>query len=426
MKVLVIGGGAREHALIWKLKQSPEVTKIFCAPGNPGIASLAECVDIPVKELAKLVRFALDSAIDLTVVGPEDPLVAGIVDLFQRNDLRIFGPTARAAQLEGSKTYSKELMLRHNIPTATARTFRDYDVAMQYLRTAQAPIVVKADGLAAGKGVSVCKTIEEAREVTRKMMRDEMHGKSGTTVVFEEFLEGEEISILAITDGHTIVPFEPAQDHKSIFDGNKGPNTGGMGTYSPLPQIEASILEEAERECVFQAIHAMNRDGVPFSGCLFAGLMITEDGPKVIEYNVRFGDPEAETMLRRLKSDLFPLLWHTTAGTLDQCSIEWDPRPVVTVILASGGYPGKPNPPTQIKGADADFGPDVVVFHAGTKLVDGKLMTAGGRVLAVSAIGDDLEAARVKAYAAADKIDFAGKQMRRDIGARGLTATRIE
>jgi phosphoribosylamine--glycine ligase len=420
MKVLIIGSGGREHALAWKLSQSPEVTKMYCAPGNPGIASVAECVQIPASDQRELLKFAEANDIDLTVVGPEDPLVGGIVDRFQKKGRRIFGPSERGAQLEGSKQYAKEICLKHSIPTGKYRAFRDYELAMQHLRGTEGPMVVKADGLAAGKGVFICANVAEAMEAVNTMMRQSAFGAAGSRVVIEEFLKGQELSMLAITDGHTIVPFEPAQDHKAIFDGDKGPNTGGMGTYSPLSQFTRDQVAEVERDVLVQTIHGMNREGVEFRGCLFIGLMMTEDGPRVLEYNVRFGDPETQTLMRRMKSDLFPLLWHTTTGTLDQCSIDWDPRPAVTVVLASGGYPGKVNPPTRIHGLDGEFGPDVVVFHAGTKKSNGAWQTNGGRVLNVTAVGDSLQDARAKAYAACAKIEFAGKQMRTDIGFRAL------
>ena len=421
MKVLVIGSGAREHALIWKLKQSPKVTGIYAAPGSAAIAELAECVDIPVSDQPALVKFAMNEAIDLTVVGPEAPLVDGIVDRFQKRGLRVFGPTARAARLEGSKGYAKDVCGRHSIPTGYSRTFKDYDLAEQYLRNVHDKVVIKADGLAAGKGVIICDNAEEAIAAARKIMRERAFGETaGATILVEEFLEGEEISVLAISDGHTIIPFEPAQDHKAIGEGDTGPNTGGMGTYSPLPQFKPELIEEIERDVVVQAIHAMNREGEEFRGCLFTGLMVTDDGPKVLEFNVRFGDPEIQTLVRRLKSDLFPLLWHAADGTLDQCEVEWDSRPAVNIVLAAGGYPGKTMDPTRINGLDNDFDADVQIFHAGTKRVGGLWYTAGGRVLSVSAIADTLEGALEKAYEAAELIEFSGKQMRRDIAHRAL------
>lgn len=422
MKVLIIGSGGREHALAWKLAQSPEVTKIYAAPGNPGMEPVAECVPIPASDQHELLKFAEAKDIDLTVVGPEDPLVAGIVDKFQKKDRRIFGPSQRAAQLEGSKQYAKEICLKHSIPTGKHRAFRDYELAMQHLRGAEGAMVVKADGLAAGKGVFICQNPAEAMEAVNTIMRQSAFGAAGSKVVIEEFLKGQELSMLAITDGHTIVPFEPAQDHKAIFDGDQGPNTGGMGTYSPLRQFLREQIADVEREVLVQTVHGMNREEVEFRGCLFIGLMMTDEGPKVLEYNVRFGDPETQTLLRRMKSDLFPLLWHTTTGTLDQCSIDWDPRPAVTIVLASGGYPGKNHPSTRINGLDSTFDRDVVVFHAGTKRVNGAWHTNGGRVLNVTAVGDTLEAARRKAYDACSKIEFAGKQLRTDIGYRALEA----
>ncbi len=421
MKVLVIGKGGREHALVWKLAQSKEVTKLYAAPGNPGIAEHAELVPIPVDQHADLLRFARDNAIDLTVVGPEDPLAAGIADRFEQAGLRLFGPKSRAARLEGSKVFAKEFMRKYGIPCGTSRSFHDYDLANQHLKGLQPPIVVKADGLAAGKGVKVCLSIPEAQDFVRKLMRENHFGEAGKAVVFEEFLEGQEQSILAISDGHTIIPFEPTQDHKPIFDGNKGANTGGMGTYSPIPGFSQERMEEIEREVLVQAIHGLNREESSFQGCLFAGLISDEEESKVLEFNVRFGDPETQTVLRRLRSDLFPLFWHACEGTLDQVEVEWDPRSVVSVVLASSGYPEKSSSPVPIFGLDKDFGEDVVVFHAGTKLQAQQLYTAGGRVLCVSAIADDLQQARTKAYEVVEQIEFAGKQYRTDIAATPLS-----
>lgn len=421
MKVLVIGKGGREHALIWKLAQSPQVTKLYVAPGNPGCWELAEAVDIPNDQYAALVKFAQENEIDLTVVGPEAPLAAGIVDKFRKKGLRIFGPTQRCARLEGSKSFAKNLMAKHGIPTGYAKTFHDFNLAVQYLERAPLPTVVKADGLAAGKGVAVCSTLEEAVQFARDIMRDAKLGEAGRSVVIEDFLEGDEVSLMAISDGQTIIPLEPAQDHKALKDGGRGPNTGGMGCYSPLPRLSDDQIEEMEREIIVQGIHAVNSEGEPFGGCLFAGIMLTDDGPKVLEYNVRFGDPEAQAMVRRLKSDLFPLLYHACDGTLDQCDVEWDERSVVTVVLAAGGYPGKLDTSVPIHGLNQDFGDDVVVFHAGTQRIAGQIQTGGGRVVAVTAMGDTLEEAQAKAYAAADKIEFKGKQVRRDIGQRGIS-----
>jgi len=420
MKVLVIGKGGREHALVWKLAQSDQVTKIYAAPGNPGIGKHAECVDISQDSHAGLIKFVQDNEIDLTVVGPEAPLAAGIVDKFKKKGLRIFGPSERSARLESSKSFAKTLMTKHGIPTGYSRTFHDFNLAAQYLERVPYPIVVKADGLAAGKGVAICKDQEMATRFAREFMRDAKLGEAGRTVVIEDFLEGDEVSLMAISDGQTIIPLEPAQDHKALLDGGRGPNTGGMGCYSPLPRLTPTQLEEMEREVIVQGIHAVNSEGENFTGCLFAGIMMTDDGAKVLEYNVRFGDPEMQAMVRRLKSDLFPLLWHTCEGTLDQCEIEWDPRTVVTVVLAAGGYPGKLDPSAPIHGLDQDFGEDVVVFHAGTQMIAGQIQTGGGRVVAITALGDTLEEAQQKAYAAADRIDFRGKQIRRDIGKRGL------
>ncbi len=442
MKVLIIGSGGREHALAWKLAQSPDVTKLWVAPGNVGMEQVRLAngqplvrVEIPVKEIADLAKFADENKVDLTVVGPEEPLVNGIVDRFMKRGRPIFGPTAAAARLEGSKAYAKTLCSRYDIPGPKWRQFQYREQAIQYLETSgRAPLVVKADGLAAGKGVAICQTIDEAVAATNRMMQHGDFGSAGNVVVFEEFLTGQEMSLMAITDSQTIVPLEPAQDHKQIGEGDTGPNTGGMGTYSPLPQFDRTLVNQAEHDVILQAIHATRREcddsdterREAFRGCLFAGLMMTEDGPKVLEYNVRFGDPETQTLVRRLKSDLLPLLWHTTQGTLDQVTPEWDPRPAVTVVLAAGGYPGKTIPHTKISGIEQVNDPDVVLFHAGTKRPGGQWMTSGGRVLGVSAIGDTLEDARKKAYDAVDRIEYVGRQYRKDIGFRALRVLRIK
>lgn len=420
MKVLVIGSGAREHALCWKLKQSPGVTRIYAAPGSDGIGQIAECVPIKVNELNALAAFAREQKIDLTVVGPEDPLVEGIVDLFQKKQLRIYGPTRKAARLEGSKDFAKDIMARHGIQTAGHKTYDQPAPALEYLRNCDYPVVLKADGLAAGKGVTIARTFEEAEAAINESMVAKRFGVAGRRVLIEDFLVGEEVSVHAISDGHNILPLCLAQDHKAALDGDEGENTGGMGTYSPLPQVSSEVMRQLERDVIVQTIHAMNVEGEPFKGTLFAGCMMTKQGPKVLEYNVRFGDPETQSILLRMQADLFEVLSATIDGRLDQVEVNWDPRSAVTVVLASGGYPREFEKGYKIKGLDSDFGPDVQVFHAGTKKVDGQWFTNGGRVLSVCALGTDLPDARRKAYAAVEKIQFDKMQYRKDIGHRGL------
>lgn len=424
MRVLVIGSGAREHALVWKLKQSPHVTQIFAAPGSDAIATLAKCVNIKTSASQELVNFAREHKIDLTIVGPEDPLVAGLADLFQRKHLRIYGPVQKAARLEGSKAWAKDVMSRHGIQTGGHKTYEAPQPAIEYLKNCDYPVVIKADGLAAGKGVAVCKTLEQAEAAVNEAMVKNRFGEAGRKVLIEDFLQGEEVSVHAITDGHTILPLCLAQDHKAALDGDQGENTGGMGTYSPLPQVSDELMAQLERDVIVQTVHAMNREGVPFVGTLFAGCMLTRQGPKVLEYNVRFGDPETQSILMRLRGDLFEILNATVDGKLDSVAVDWDPRTVVTVVVASGGYPRDFEKGYKIKGLDSDFGPDVQVFHGGTKKVDGQWYTNGGRVLSVCALGEDLEDARRKAYAAVEKIQFDKMQYRKDIGWRGLNAMR--
>ena len=420
MKVLLVGSGAREHALAWKLAQSPHVTKIYAAPGSHGMSALAEPVNIKADALNDLLAFAREHKIDLTVVGPEDPLVNGIVDLFTRRGRRIYGPTQKAARLEGSKAYAKDVMSRHGIQTGGHKVYDRADPALEYLRNCDYPVVIKADGLAAGKGVMICRTQEEAEAAIAESMVEKRFGEAGKRVLIEDFLQGEEVSVHAISDGQTILPLCLAQDHKPAGDGDTGENTGGMGTYSPLPQIDADTIAQLERDVIVQTIHAMNREGEPFKGTLFAGCMMTKQGPKVLEYNVRFGDPETQSILLRMKGDLYEVLSATVDSKLDTVEVDWDPRSVVTVVVASGGYPRAFEKGYRIKGLDSDFGPDVQVFHAGTKKVDGDWYTNGGRVLSVCALGENLADARTKAYAAVEKIQFDKMQYRKDIGFRGL------
>ncbi|MFQ5956316.1 MAG: phosphoribosylamine--glycine ligase [Candidatus Brocadiales bacterium] len=426
MKVLIIGSGGREHALAWKIAQSPRLDKLYCAPGNAGIAQLADCIDIDVGDVETLCNFALKERIDLTVVGPEKPLVVGIVDRFQSKGLRIFGPTRKAAALEGSKVFSKTLMRKYGIPTAEFRSFNSLDHAKRYISSLSRPPVVKADGLAGGKGSIVCKTQEEALDAAERIIKGKIFGEAGGKIVVEEFMEGEEVSILAFTDGSTIVPLEAAQDHKALYDGDKGPNTGGMGAYSPVPVVTEELYYMIEKDVIIPTIHAMNKEGRPYKGILYVGLMLTAVGPKVLEYNVRFGDPETQPLLMRLKGDLLPMLLAVAKGKVEAVDFEWDPRPAICVVMASGGYPDKYEKGEVINGLDSlSESDDVVVFHAGTAKRQGNIVTDGGRVLGVTAIGEDTREAQRKAYEAVAKINFNGAYYRKDIGIRAVHPARI-
>jgi phosphoribosylamine--glycine ligase len=419
MKVLVVGGGGREHALVWKLKQSPRVKEIFCAPGNAGIASLARCVPIGAEDISGLVAFARQEKIDLTVVGPEGPLTMGIVDSFNQAGLAIFGPTARAASIEGSKVLAKEIMAKYGIPTARFAVFSDAGEAAAYIRQLNAPCVVKADGLAAGKGVIVCQTVEEALEAVEDIMVKGVFGNAGSRVVVEEYLTGQEVSILAFTDGETVIPMLPAQDHKQVYDGDRGPNTGGMGAYAPAPVCTPEVYRTALEDILIPTVRAMAAEGRPYRGVLYAGLMVTHEGPKVLEFNARFGDPEAQPVLILLETDLVEIIEAVLSGRLAEKEIRWRPGAAVCVVLASGGYPGPYRKGYPISGLDR-VPPDVMVFHAGTALEDGRLVTAGGRVLGVTAAAETIPAAIEKAYAAVEQIHFEGMHYRRDIGRKAL------
>lgn len=418
MKILVIGRGGREHAILWSLKRSDKVKKLYCAPGNAGTAQIAENVDIGEFEFDKLVQFSLDNAIDLAVVGPDDPLAAGIVDVFEAAKVPVYGPRKNAAEIEGSKIFMKNLLKKYSIPTAKYETFTDYEAALAYLREQPVPIVIKADGLAAGKGVTVCFTREQAEDALRETMVSKSFGAAGDKVVIEEFLEGQEMSILAFVDGETVRPMSAAQDHKPVFDGDKGPNTGGMGTYSPLPHIPQSIVEESIETIIKPTAKAMVAEGRPFRGVLYAGLMITKDGPKTIEFNARFGDPETQVVLPRLQTELVDIFLASINGRLGEIEISWSDEAAVCVVLASGGYPGSYGKGFPIKGLD-DVG-DALVFHAGTAEKDGEIVTSGGRVLGVVGRGAGIAEARAKAYEAANRIQFEGKQNRTDIAAKAL------
>lgn len=419
MKVLVVGGGGREHAIVWKLSQSPKIDKIYCAPGNAGIEGLAECIAIGVNEIEKLADFAKENRIDLTFVGPEDPLLAGIVDCFEEKGLAIFGPNKQAALIEGSKTFAKELMEKYQIPTAQYASFTQYEDALAYVRRVGAPIVIKADGLAAGKGVVVAMTLSEAEDALASMMKDEVFGSAGAKVVVEEFLEGEELTLLSFVDGETVRPMVASQDHKPVYNGDQGPNTGGMGTYSPVPQMPPSLVDQVVQEIVIPTAQAMIKEGSPFRGILYTGLMITANGPKVIEYNARFGDPETQVVVPRLETDLLDILIAGVTGELGNIDIQWKEEVAVCVIMASGGYPGPYRKGDEIKGLD-QMNDQALVFHAGTTQEDGKVVTNGGRVLGVTSIGKNVEEARNRAYQAVEQIRFEGAHYRTDIAQKAL------
>ena len=422
MKVLVIGGGGREHTLVWKLAQSKSVDKIYCAPGNPGIAQLAECLDLDVNNLEKLALWAKDHKIDLTVVGPEAPLVAGIVDVFKANGLTIFGPSGKAAEIEGSKIFSKELMEKYGVPTAFFKVCDNLADAKAYVEEKGAPIVIKADGLAAGKGVVVAMTKQEALDALDEMMgAHHKFGAAGNKVVIEEFMDGEEASLLCFTDSKTIVPMIAAQDHKRVNDGDQGPNTGGMGAYAPAPVMTPELKQKTIDTILRPVVDAMAKEGRPYSGCLYAGLMIKGDSVKVVEFNARFGDPETQVVLPLLDGDLAQIMVACAKGTLSPDMVKWSDKSAVCVVMASGGYPAsykKGIPITGLK--DAEAMADVAVFHAGTKAEDGKILTNGGRVLGVTAMAESIPAAQQKAYDAVEKIHFAGEHYRQDIAWRAL------
>ena len=422
--VLVIGKGGREHALVWKLARSARAGRVFCAPGNAGTARDGTNVPINYTENDKLQRFCTKENIRLVVIGPEDPLAAGLADYLRGKGLKVFGPSKEAARVEASKVFAKELMRHADVPTAEFRVFDHPDPARTYVETRDYPVVVKADGLAAGKGVIVCKdTAEAVRAVERVMVRDEFGQRAGRRIVVEKKLDGEELSVLALVSGRTILPLPPCQDHKAVNDGDRGPNTGGMGAYCPAPAATPKLLADLEEGVFVPVVHAMKRGRFPFQGVLYAGVMLTNQGPRVLEFNCRFGDPETQPLLMRLKSELLDLLEAVADDRLgDFGPVEWDPRPAVSVVLCSGGYPGKYETGKVITGfADADAVPDVKVFHAGTKVDEtGRTVTDGGRVLAVTALGDDLAAAKARAYEAVKKIAFTGMHYRTDIADRAL------
>ncbi|NJD37397.1 MAG: phosphoribosylamine--glycine ligase [Geobacter sp.] len=421
MKILVIGGGGREHALVWKIAQSPLVTQIYCAPGNPGTAQLAVNLPIKVEEIDKLLGFAKAEGIDLAVVGPELPLSLGIVDLFREYGVTIFGPSRAAARIEASKAFSKDLMKKYDIPTAAYGVFTEIPAAEAFIRQTGAPIVVKADGLAAGKGVIIAQTEAEAVAAVREMLSGNAFGDAGSRVVIEEFLTGEEASFLAITDGKNVIPLASAQDHKAIFDGDKGPNTGGMGAYSPAPVVTPEIHRKAMEQVVQRAVDGMAAEGCPYQGILYAGLMVEDGEVKTLEFNARFGDPECQPLLMRMKSDLVPLLLAVAEGDLSGKEIEWHDQAAICVVLAAEGYPGDYPKGDVIAGIEAaeEF-EQVKVFHAGTAEKEGAVVTAGGRVLGVTASGTDVAAAIEQAYRAVGRINWRGMQYRSDIGRKAL------
>jgi phosphoribosylamine--glycine ligase len=420
MRILLLGSGAREHALAWKISRSPLVTSLWAAPGNPGTALHGENLPFAADDVEGIVGFAKSNQVDLVVVGPEVPLVAGVVDALAEAGIAAFGPRADAAELEGSKAYCKEVLERHRVPTAAYRSFTSLNQALSYLDGgARYPLVVKASGLAAGKGVVICHDAATAREAARDMLEGARFGAAGSTIVIEDFLVGPEASAFCLTDGRTMLPLETCQDHKALLDGNEGPNTGGMGAVSPNPELGERTLGLVERQVLLPTMHGMNREGRRFQGVLFAGLILTAGGPKVLEYNVRFGDPECQVLMMRFADDLVPYLEACARGKLDELEAPaWDPRPACGVVLASAGYPGSSPKGIPIEGIDKlELGDDLQVFHAGTaRDSEGRLVTAGGRVLTVTALGDDMHEARTRAYAAAEMIHFEGKTLRRDIG----------
>ncbi|WP_053372679.1 phosphoribosylamine--glycine ligase [Paenibacillus sp. FJAT-27812] len=420
MRILVVGGGGREHAIVWALKKSEKVDEIYCAPGNAGIAQLADCVPIAVNQFDELIGFAKDTAIDLVFVGPDDPLADGIVDAFEAAGIQAYGPRKNAAEIEGSKIFMKNLLKKYDIPTAKYETFTDYETASAYLREQSAPIVIKADGLAAGKGVTVAATLEEAEQALHEMMVDKVFGQAGSQIVIEECLVGQEMSILAFVDGETVRAMVPAQDHKPIFDGDKGPNTGGMGTYTPLPHIDQAIIDQSIQNIIIPTAKAMVSEGRPFRGVLFAGLMITKDGPKTIEFNARMGDPETQVVLPRLETDLVDIVLASLNGNLDQLDIQWSDEAAVCVVVASEGYPASYPKGRVITGLAEAEAQGALIFHAGTAEKDGQFVTNGGRVLGIVGRGRDIAEARARAYEAVSVIDFEGKQNRTDIAAKAL------
>ena len=420
MKVAVLGSGGREHALVWKLSQSERIKEFFCVPGNPGIAQLAKCVPLPLHDHQNLIHWANKEGISLTIVGPEDPLSNGIVDSFQAAGLKIYGPNQKAAQLESSKTFAKQIMQFYGVPTAKSASFTELGLALRYVEENGAPIVIKADGLAAGKGVTVATSIREAEVALRASLEKNRFGEAGSTVLIEEFLDGEEMTLLSFVSGPDYLTMVPSQDHKPVFDGDQGPNTGGMGAYSPVPHLE-KWLPEIEKTIIEPMVKGLQQEDIDFQGILYTGLMITEDGPKVVEFNVRFGDPEAQVILPRLQNDLLEILEASTEGNLSAVKLTWKQDACVCVIAASGGYPGEYKTGFPISGLNAAV--DEMVFHAGTKIVGTNLVTNGGRVLNVSSLGESLAQARSRAYERLQNIHFEDLHYRTDIASKALQGT---
>lgn len=422
MHILVVGSGAREHALVWKIAQSKLVEKIFCAPGNGGISHMAECVDMKADDVFGLLEFVRKERIDFTVVGPEVTLSLGIVDEFQKAGLKIFGPNKKAANLEASKVFSKELMAKYNVPTAAFKVFDNPEEAKKYIEKIGAPCVIKADGLAAGKGVVVAKTIEEAKQAVTSIMQDKIFGDAGRKIIVEECLVGQEASIMVITDSKQVLALASAQDHKRVFDNDQGANTGGMGAYSPASIVTAGVLTEVMENIIYRTIDGLVKEGIDYRGVLYAGVMLTKEGPKTLEFNVRFGDPETEAVLPRLKSDLVEVMLAASQAELIKVkNLSWDPRACVCVVCASGGYPGDYAKGKEISGlATVEKLKDIVVFHAGTKKAGNKILTSGGRVLGVTGLGSTIEEAINKTYKAVSKINFEGMHYRKDIGAKAV------
>jgi phosphoribosylamine--glycine ligase len=420
MRILVVGGGGREHALVWKIAQSPLAEKVFCAPGNPGTARLAENVAVAADDVDGLVRWAAENRIDFVVVGPEAPLVLGLADRLSEAGVAVFGASAAAARLEGSKAFAKEVMAAAGIPTAAHGSFDALGPALAHARAAGGRVVVKADGLAAGKGVVVCGDMAEAETALRSILVDRIHGAAGARVVVEELMAGPEASVIALVDGERVLVLPPAQDHKRIFDGDRGPNTGGMGAFCPTPTVDAALLADVERSVLLPTVREMARRGTPFRGALYAGLMLTKDGPRVLEFNARFGDPETQPILMRVQGDVVPALLAAARGDLSATTLTIDPRAAVGVVMAAEGYPGRVTIGDVIEGAEGPFPPDVQVFQAGTRRgPDGRIVTSGGRVLTVCALGADRADAAARAYQVIEKVQFRGAQFRRDIGRAG-------
>ena len=420
MRVLVIGSGGREHALVWKIKQSPKVEKIFCAPGNAGTSEFADNIPIAADDIEGLLQFAMKKEIGLTVVGPEQPLVMGIVDRFEVKGLRIFGPSASAAELEGSKSFSKDIMQKYGLPTAEYKIFTSAESATKYIQAKNCPLVVKANGLAAGKGVLLCRSSREALVAVDTIMRQRLFGEAGDQIVVEEFLEGQEISVLAFSDGQTVLLMDSAQDHKAVYDGDIGPNTGGMGAYSPAPVFTELMRQKVRDKIMLPMVRAMQQEGRTYKGILYAGLMLTKTGPQILEFNARFGDPETQPLMVRMETDIIPLFEACIDGTLGQCQVNWKNKSSVCVVMTAEGYPSAYQKGEIISGLqNANSTPEVVVFHAGTKEKDGKVLTNGGRVLGVTATGANTESAIQRAYDAVGKVNWRGVHYRKDIGSRG-------